>query len=53
MAGIDGMGAVTCSRGVNILPDKALADVVGEKFDIIIIPGGDGGAEKIAQVILV
>ncbi|MGM0575596.1 MAG: DJ-1 family glyoxalase III [Myxococcota bacterium] len=47
VAGVDGAAPVTCSRGVRIVPDAALADVDGT-FDAIVLPGGGGGAERLA-----
>ena len=32
------------------MPDAALPDVAQEKFDVVVIPGGDGGAKRIAEV---
>jgi protein DJ-1 len=46
-AGIAGDGPVTCSRGVRILPDVALADVTSD-FDAVILPGGAAGAAALA-----
>lgn len=48
VAGVDGADAVRCSRGVVIVPDVALADVKSE-FDVIVLPGGAGGAQRLAQ----
>ena len=48
LAGVDGVLAVTCSRGVRILPDMAL-DTVEGRFDAVIMPGGTEGAERLAQ----
>lgn len=46
-----GLGApglpVECSRGVRILPDRALGEVVGP-FDAVVLVGGLGGAEAFA-----
>ncbi|KAJ2763759.1 hypothetical protein IWQ56_004736 [Coemansia nantahalensis] len=44
-------GLVTCSRGVQIAPDAYLGDdsVKIGAFDAVIVPGGAGGAEIIAQ----
>jgi protein DJ-1 len=53
LAGLDGAGPVTCSRGVRLVPDVALADVTrtagspGEAFAMVVLPGGLGGAEKL------
>ena len=45
LAGLDGDGPVTCSRGVRLVPDAALADVEGP-FDMIVLPGGAGGTDR-------
>ena len=47
LAGIDGVAPVTCSRGVRIVPDSALTDVSAD-FDVVILPGGGPGAERLA-----
>jgi protein DJ-1 len=46
-AGIGSPGAVECSRGVRIVPDQALADVVWP-FDAVVLVGGLGGADAFA-----
>jgi protein DJ-1 len=52
VAGLAGSGAVTCSRGVRIVPDVALGDVAGS-FDAVVLPGGAQGAENLASSPLV
>lgn len=47
LAGVEGMDPVTCSRGLRIVPDAALAEVAGE-FDMVVLPGGLGGTEKLS-----
>ena len=46
VAGLDG-GAVHCSRGTVIVPDTALAEVLDETFDMIVLPGGQPGADHL------
>ncbi len=46
-AGLSGDQAVTASRGVRLLPDVALDDVLDEFFDLILLPGGLGGTEQL------
>jgi protein DJ-1 len=48
VAGVDGSGPVRCSRGVVITPDAALDDVM-EDFDIVVLPGGAEGAQRLGQ----
>lgn len=48
VAGVDGIGPIRCSRGVVITPDVAL-DGVRELFDVVVLPGGAEGAQRLAQ----
>jgi len=41
-------GPVTASRGVVIVPDCSLDAVKEEDFDMIVLPGGAGGAKRMA-----
>lgn len=41
-------GIVTCSRGIRIMPDLSWESCDAGQFDGIIIPGGLGGAERLA-----
>lgn len=47
LAGLDGPEPVRCSRGVRIVPDAALSAVTGD-FDVVVLPGGKGGADRLA-----
>ena len=38
---------ITASRGVKIVADKVIADCANEAFDMIVLPGGMGGAEHL------
>lgn len=38
VASVEDEQLVTCSRGVTILTDKSIKDVVGETFDLIACP---------------
>lgn len=40
-------GPVTCSRGTRLLPDVALAEVLDETFDLVVLPGGLPGADHL------
>lgn len=42
-------GPVKASRGVSLLPDAALGTVLEEDFDMVVLPGGAGGAERLQQ----
>jgi 4-methyl-5(b-hydroxyethyl)-thiazole monophosphate biosynthesis len=42
-----GEGVVTGSRGTNILPDFSLDDVADLAFDMIVLPGGQPGADNL------
>lgn len=45
-AGLDD-APVTASRGVVLLPDRPLDAVLGEHFDMIVLPGGQPGADHL------
>jgi len=49
VAGVDGAGPVTASRGVRLLPDAALADVLGDAYDLVALPGGLGQTERLCR----
>ncbi len=49
IAGVSGPQPVKCSRNVVIVPDKALSDI-NEEYDVVILPGGLGGAHVMAKV---
>lgn len=40
-------GPITASRGVVLVPDVRLADVLSDDFDMIVLPGGLGGAQRL------
>lgn len=40
-------GPVKASRGVVLMPDCALDDVLGDDFDMIVLPGGVAGADNL------
>ena len=42
-----GDGFVTGSRGTRILPDDNLANVADEDYDMIVLPGGQPGADNL------
>jgi len=41
-------GPVRASRGVTLVPDTLLDHVLAQDFDMIVLPGGKGGAERLA-----
>lgn len=57
VAGLDG-DPVTASRGVRLLPDRALADVVRDTFDLVVLPGGLTGvrafsaSQRVKQLVI-
>lgn len=42
-------GPVRASRGVVILPDTTLDAVLAESFDMVVLPGGKEGAERLGE----
>jgi 4-methyl-5(b-hydroxyethyl)-thiazole monophosphate biosynthesis len=40
-------GLVKCSRGTVLMPDSVLDDVLGDQFDMIVLPGGLPGADHL------
>ncbi|MCG6935372.1 MAG: DJ-1/PfpI family protein [Proteobacteria bacterium] len=47
-AGLDDQ-PVTASRGVVLIPDTALGEVIDEAFDMVVLPGGLPGADNLNQ----
>lgn len=45
-AGLD-EGLVKCSRGVVLLPDSTLDEVMEQSFDMLVLPGGQPGADHL------
>lgn len=48
LAGLDGDGVVECSRQLRLLPDVSL-DAAQGVFDLLVLPGGMGGSERLAS----
>jgi len=46
VAGLEA-GPVTASRGVVLLPDTTLDAVLNQDFDMVVLPGGLGGAQRL------
>jgi 4-methyl-5(b-hydroxyethyl)-thiazole monophosphate biosynthesis len=40
-------GLVKCSRGTVLMPDSVLDDVLADEFDMIVLPGGQPGADHL------
>lgn len=50
LAGLEGVDPVVCSRGVKIVPDASLEEAIKKgHFDVVVMPGGLGGAKKLAE----
>lgn len=43
----EGRLQVTCSRGVKIVADKAIAECAAEEWDLVVCPGGLPGADHL------
>jgi len=41
-------GPVTASRGVRLVPDRTWSDILPGRFDVLVLPGGGPGAERLA-----
>ncbi|MCB1765086.1 MAG: DJ-1/PfpI family protein [Candidatus Competibacteraceae bacterium] len=46
VAGLE-QGPVTASRGVMLMPDTTLEAVLDRDFDLVVLPGGLGGAQRL------
>ncbi len=46
VAGLE-TGTVTASRGVMLLPETTLTEVQDRDFDMVVLPGGLGGAQRL------
>jgi 4-methyl-5(b-hydroxyethyl)-thiazole monophosphate biosynthesis len=44
VAGLTGAAPIKASRGVVLVPDLALDDVIDQSFDLVVLPGGLPGA---------
>ncbi|WP_422422505.1 DJ-1 family glyoxalase III [Pseudomonas sp. GZD-222] len=49
VASIEGRRMLTCARGTRLTADGMLVDLLVQPFDLIVLPGGDKGAQHMAQ----
>jgi 4-methyl-5(b-hydroxyethyl)-thiazole monophosphate biosynthesis len=49
VASIEIRRMITCSRGVRLTADAMLNDVLAQDFDLIALPGGMPGAQRLAE----
>ncbi|MGB7932821.1 MAG: DJ-1 family glyoxalase III [Gammaproteobacteria bacterium] len=47
-AGLDDQ-PVRASRGMVLIPDVTLTDIIGQEFDMIVLPGGEPGATNLGR----
>lgn len=48
VAGLDGAGAVQGSHDIVVMAPASFAEVAGEIFDLVVLPGGEPGATRLA-----
>ncbi|AYC34377.1 DJ-1/PfpI family protein [Pseudomonas cavernae] len=49
VASIEGRRMFTCARGTRMTADAMLIDVLAQEFDLIVLPGGMPGAQRLAE----
>ena len=49
VASIEGRRMITCARGTRLTADTMLVDVLAQDFDLIVLPGGMPGAQRLAE----
>jgi 4-methyl-5(b-hydroxyethyl)-thiazole monophosphate biosynthesis len=49
VASIESRRMVTCARGTRLTADAMLVDVLSQDFDLIALPGGMPGAQRLAE----
>lgn len=49
VASVEGRRMVTCARGTRLTADTMLVDVLAQSFDLIVLPGGMPGAQRLAE----
>ncbi|WP_017537515.1 MULTISPECIES: DJ-1/PfpI family protein [Nocardiopsis] len=47
-------GPVRCNKGMRVVPDRAFADVPGDRagFDVLLVPGGNGTRTQVGNAVL-
>lgn len=49
LASIEDRRMITCARGTRLTADAMLLDVLAQDFDLIVLPGGMPGAQRLAD----
>ncbi len=49
VASIENRRMITCARGTGLTADAMLVDVLAQAFDLIVLPGGMPGAQRLAE----
>lgn len=49
VASVEERRMITCSRGTRLTADAMLVDVLAQDFDLIVLPGGMPGAQRLAD----
>lgn len=49
VASIEERRMITCARGTRLTADAMLVDVLAQDFDLIVLPGGMPGAQRLAE----
>ncbi|MBU2325027.1 MAG: DJ-1/PfpI family protein [Gammaproteobacteria bacterium] len=49
VASIEARRMITCARGTRLTADAMLVDVLAQEFDLIVLPGGMPGAQRLAD----
>lgn len=49
VASIEARRMITCARGVRLTADAMLNDVLAQAFDLMVLPGGMPGAQRLAE----
>ncbi|MDU9392216.1 DJ-1 family glyoxalase III [Pseudomonas japonica] len=48
LASVETRRMLTCARGTRLTADAMLVDVLAQSFDLIVLPGGENGARRLA-----